>query len=200
MLVHVMLTGGRGLWTTATAAVSPQCWAMRGVCVIGSRLKFTKLPEPYRIVPADSLPRPPPPPDMWLMLMVTGLAAEPLVFKKTSPVTNPPGKVRVSQLDVFCRLQNGAEGTNEQQMKRLTNDLFAVVSSQSNDLHARRDGTFNVRPDAENRATEYVIVTRPQSVFTPRTTHTVSMPNDNTHIQSTAVVPKHFRQRTKSNI
>jgi len=61
MLVHVMLTGGRGLWTTATAAVGPQCWAMRGVSVIGSRLKSTKLPELYRIIPADSLPRPPPP-------------------------------------------------------------------------------------------------------------------------------------------
>jgi len=42
---HVMLTVGRGLWTTATAAVGPQCWAMRGVSVIGSRLKSTKLPE-----------------------------------------------------------------------------------------------------------------------------------------------------------
>jgi len=49
---------------TATAAVGPQCWAMRGVSVIGSRLKSTKLPELYRIVPADSLPRPPPPPVM----------------------------------------------------------------------------------------------------------------------------------------
>jgi len=39
---HVMLTGGRGLWTTATAAVGPQCWAMRGISVIGSRLKSTK--------------------------------------------------------------------------------------------------------------------------------------------------------------
>ena len=59
--------------TTATAAVGPQCWAMRGVCVIGSRLKSTKLPELYHIVPADSLPRPLPPPVMCLMLMVTGL-------------------------------------------------------------------------------------------------------------------------------
>jgi len=50
--------------TTATAAVGPQCWAMRGVSIIGSRLKSTKLPNLYRIVPADSLPRPPPPPVM----------------------------------------------------------------------------------------------------------------------------------------
>jgi len=28
-----MLTVGRGLRTTATAAVGPQCWAMRGVCL-----------------------------------------------------------------------------------------------------------------------------------------------------------------------
>jgi len=67
--------------TTATAAVGPQCWAMRDDSVIGSRLKSTKLPELYRIVPADSLPRPPPP-IMWLMLMVTGLAAQPLVLTK----------------------------------------------------------------------------------------------------------------------
>jgi len=67
---------------TATAAVGPQCWAMRGVSVIGSRLKSTKLPELYRIVPADSLPRPPPPPVMWLMLMVTGLAAQLLACLK----------------------------------------------------------------------------------------------------------------------
>ena len=46
--------------TTATAAESPQCWAMGGASVIDSRLKSTKLPV-YRIVPADSLPRPPPP-------------------------------------------------------------------------------------------------------------------------------------------
>jgi len=58
---HAMLTGGRGLWTTATAAVDPQCWATRGVSVIGSRLKSTKLPQLCRTVPADSLPRPPPP-------------------------------------------------------------------------------------------------------------------------------------------
>jgi len=63
---HVMLTCGRGLRTTAAAAVGLLCWAnilypMRGVCVIGSRLKSTQLPELYRIVPADSLPRPPPP-------------------------------------------------------------------------------------------------------------------------------------------
>jgi len=32
---HVMLTGGRGLWTTAMASVC----RMRGVCVIGSRLQ-----------------------------------------------------------------------------------------------------------------------------------------------------------------
>ena len=38
---------------TATAAVGPQCWAMRDVSVIGSWLKSTKLPELYRIVPAD---------------------------------------------------------------------------------------------------------------------------------------------------
>ena len=50
--------------TTATAAVGPQCWAMRRVSVIGSRLKSTKLPELYHIVPAVSLPRPPPPPVM----------------------------------------------------------------------------------------------------------------------------------------
>jgi len=48
--------------TTPTAAVGPQCWAMRDVSVIGSRLKSTKLPELYRIVPVDSRPRPPPPP------------------------------------------------------------------------------------------------------------------------------------------
>jgi len=41
--------------TTATAAVGTQCWAMRGVSVIGSRLKSTKLPELYHIVPADSI-------------------------------------------------------------------------------------------------------------------------------------------------
>ena len=28
-----MLTVGRGLWTTATAAVGPQCWAMQGACL-----------------------------------------------------------------------------------------------------------------------------------------------------------------------
>ena len=50
--------------TTETAAVGPQCWAMQSVSVIGSRLKSTKLPELYRVVPADSLPRPPPPPVM----------------------------------------------------------------------------------------------------------------------------------------
>jgi len=32
---HVMLTGGRGLWTTAMASVC----RMRGICVIGSRLQ-----------------------------------------------------------------------------------------------------------------------------------------------------------------
>ena len=58
---HAMLTGGRGLRTTPTAAGDPQCWATRGVSVIGSRLKCTKLPQLYRTVPADSLPRPPPP-------------------------------------------------------------------------------------------------------------------------------------------
>ena len=52
--------------TTATAAVGTQCWAMRGVSVIGSRLKSTKLPELYQIVPADSLPRPPPPPSCYV--------------------------------------------------------------------------------------------------------------------------------------
>ena len=58
---HVMLTVGCDLWTTATAAVGLQYWAKQGVCVTGSRLKSTKLLELYRIVPADSLPRPPPP-------------------------------------------------------------------------------------------------------------------------------------------
>jgi len=58
--------------TTASAAVGPQCWAMRGVSVIGSQLKSTKLPVSH--VPVDSLPRPPRSPDMWLMLMVTGIA------------------------------------------------------------------------------------------------------------------------------
>jgi len=51
---HVMLTGGRGLWTTATAAVGPQClryWQPAEV---------HKGATVYRIVPADSLPRPPP--------------------------------------------------------------------------------------------------------------------------------------------
>jgi len=61
---HVMLTGGHGLWTTETAAVGPQSWTMRDVSVIGSQLKSTKLPKLYRIVPDDSLPRPPPPPVM----------------------------------------------------------------------------------------------------------------------------------------
>ena len=73
---HVMLTGGRNLSTTVTAAVGPQCWVnirypMRGVSVIGSRLKSTKLPELYRFVPADSLPRPPPP-VMWLLSPLSG--------------------------------------------------------------------------------------------------------------------------------
>ena len=57
---HVMLTVGCDLWTTATAAVGPQYWAKQGVCVTGIWLKSTKLLQLYRIVPADSLPRPPP--------------------------------------------------------------------------------------------------------------------------------------------
>ena len=34
--------------TKATAAVGPQCWAMRDVSVTGSRLKSTKLPVSHR--------------------------------------------------------------------------------------------------------------------------------------------------------
>ena len=46
---------------TATAAVGTQCWATQGVCVFGRRLKSTKLLKLYRIIPAYSQPRPPPP-------------------------------------------------------------------------------------------------------------------------------------------
>ena len=52
---HVMLTSGHGLWMTATAAVGPQCWAMRDVSIIGSWLKSTKLPELWRGVGAPKI-------------------------------------------------------------------------------------------------------------------------------------------------
>ena len=38
---HVMLTGGRGLWTTATAAVRPQCWANHVVLCTSMMLVIT---------------------------------------------------------------------------------------------------------------------------------------------------------------
>jgi len=48
------------LMDNSNSCSRPTVLSMQGVCVIGSQLKCTKLPELYRIVPADSLPRPPP--------------------------------------------------------------------------------------------------------------------------------------------
>jgi len=60
---HVMLNGGRGLLAPAASAVGlPSVFHMPHaihVSVTGSRLKSTKLPELYHIVPADSVPTPP---------------------------------------------------------------------------------------------------------------------------------------------
>ena len=84
---------------------------------------------------------------------------------------------------------------NKWQTGSLTNNLFAVISSQSNNLHARCNGTFNVRPDTKNWATKYVIETRPQTIFTSWTTRTVSVPNNdtNSHIcPSTTEKPQQF--------
>jgi len=58
-----------------------------------------------------------------------------------------------------------------------TYNLLAVVSSQSNNLHAWCDGSFHVCPDTQHRATQYEVVTRPQPVFTPQPTYTVTVPN-----------------------
>ena len=55
-----MLTVERGLRTTATAAVGPQCWPCEvSVCDLRywQPAKVHKAAELYRIVPADSLPR-----------------------------------------------------------------------------------------------------------------------------------------------
>jgi len=49
----------------------------------------------------------------------------------------------------------------------LTDNLFAIISSQSNDLHVCRDGTLDIRPDAQNWAAQYVVVSWSQAILTP---------------------------------